>query len=357
MQNYKKIIILENQSIKKALEVLSKIKIKCLIVISQKKKVVGTITDGDIRRSLLQGKTLKTKLRDIHNKKFTYFYDNEFNKNQIQKEFEKFKNLKLIPILKKNNQISSIYSSNNFFNFLEDTKKKFNKTKVVIMAGGFGTRLAPATNVLPKPLLPIGSKTLIEIVIDKFYQQGFNNFILSVYYKKDLIKAYFKEQNNKYKLEFINEKKPLGTAGSLFFLKRYKNKSFIVTNCDNIIDTNYYSLMTHHEKYKNDITLVGTKKKFLLPYGILESDKYHNLLKIKEKPNLSFIINSGLYVINKKVIQNLKTVKKIDMNELINQSIKKKFKVGVFSLNENSWTEVGQWKEFNKFKKDNNFKF
>ena len=357
MQNYKKIIILENQSIKKGLKALSNSVIKCLIVVSVKKKVLGTITDGDIRRSLLRGKTLKTKLKDIYNKKFTYFYDNNFNKNQIQREFEKFKNLKLIPILKKNNQISSIYSSNNFYNFLGDSKKSFDKTKVVIMAGGFGTRLAPATNVLPKPLLPIGSKTLIEIVIDKFYQQGLNNFILSVFYKKDLIKAYFKEQTNKYKLKFINEKKPLGTAGSLFFLKKYQDKNFIVTNCDNIIDTNYHSLMAHHEKHKNDITLVGTKKKFLLPYGILESDKNHNLVKIKEKPNLSFIINSGLYIINKKVIKNLKTEKKMDMNELVSQSIKKKFKIGIFPLNENSWTEVGQWKEFNKFKKDNNFKF
>ncbi|MDC0896376.1 sugar phosphate nucleotidyltransferase [Candidatus Pelagibacter sp.] len=357
MQNYKKIIILENQSIKEALKLLSNTKIKCLIVINKKKEVLGTITDGDIRRSLLRGKTLKTKLKDIYNKRFTFFYDDEFKNNQIQREFEKFKNLKIIPILKKNNQISSIYSSSNFFNFLVDTKKKYNKTKILIMAGGFGTRLAPATNVLPKPLLPIGTKTLVEVVIDKFYQQRFNNFVLSIYYKKDLIKAYFKEQNNKYKLEYIDEKKPLGTAGSLFYLKKYKDKNFIVSNCDNIIDTDYHSLMASHEKNKNDITIVGAKKKFLLPYGILETDKTNNLVTIKEKPNLNFIINSGLYVISKKVVQNLKTKKKIDMNELINQSIKKRLKVGVFSLSENSWTEVGQWKEFNKFKKDNNFKF
>jgi dTDP-glucose pyrophosphorylase len=354
MSNVKKIIILSDKTLKLAMQTLSLINIKCLIVVNSKKQVIGTLTDGDVRRALVKGKSMKSKVFDICNKKFLFLLENEINKAKINSIFKKNKKLLLIPILNNSKKLMRIYTQDSIFNFSK-LSKYVKETKIVIMSGGFGTRLGPITNVLPKSLLPIGSKTMIETVVDKFLTQGFKDFIFSVFYKKNLIKTYFNELKKNYKLNFLEEKKPMGTAGSLFFLKNNKNKYFIVTNCDNFVNEDYNLILNHHVKNKNDFTVVTSKKEFKLPYGSVQLDKRNLVLGIIEKPKMNFNINTGLYIINRKVIKIMKK-RRLDMNEFINDCVSNGLNVGHYQIDQGSWKEIGQWSQFNDFVEKNHKK-
>lgn len=352
----KNCIINKKKKIKEAIKLLDSVNRNCLIVVNDDKTLIGTLTDGDIRRGFLKNISVNNKVEEICNKDYLYFREN-YNIDKIKKILSnKNKNIRLIPILDNQGRIKKLFDISSFRKLKKKLVTKTKKLKVIIMAGGEGKRLQPATNILPKPLIPIGDKTLIEIIIKKFYDQGFKNFSISLNYKKELIKSYFKDIKNKidYKLSFIEETNQLGTAGSLFYLKKERIKNFIVTNCDNILNFDYENLINYHNDKKNDLTIVGNKKKFNFSYGEIILDKENNFLKIKEKPIFNIFTNSGLYLINKNVINLLNKPKKIDMNELIGLSVKKGLKVGVFPVFDKSWIDVGQWNDYKKFLKSTN---
>jgi len=342
------LIISDKKKLKDAIKLIDSVHRNCLIVLDSKKKIVGTITDGDIRRALLKKKNIDTSLKDLCNKKYVHF-DTNYNLNNIKDILlNKKNNINIIPIINKNKKLIKIFTKASF----QKKKIKISKIKnikIVIMAGGIGKRLKPATNVLPKPLIPIGKDTLIEKVMNNFIIQGMNDFVISINYKKELIKAYFKDIRKKFKLSFIEENKPLGTAGSLYLLKRNKCNNFFVTNCDNIINVNLRSIINFHFQKNNDFTLVGNNKKINIPYGQIQRNQSGNFKDIKEKPNLKILINSGLYLINKKVIRLIKQNRKLDMNDLIKICSKKNLKIGIYTIKNNSWIDVGQWNEYKKF--------
>ena len=170
------------------------------------------------------------------------------------------------------------------------------------MAGGKGERLKPVTNILPKPLVPIGEKTIIEHIFDKFLESGSTDFYLTLKYKSRLIKAYFEESNNNYMVNFIEEEKPLGTAGSLHKLKNTLKEPFFVTNCDVIINTDYNSLYDFHKNGGYDLSLVASAKEYVIFYGTCELDSKGSLSNLVEKPSYDFLVNTGLYVLNPDVL-------------------------------------------------------
>ena len=174
------------------------------------------------------------------------------------------------------------------------------------MAGGKGTRLKPLTNVLPKPLIPLGEKTIIENIMDKFYDVGCNQFHISVNYKAEMIRYFFSALgHNKYQIDYIQEKTPLGTAGSLHLLKGKLNSTFFVTNCDILIDQDINDVLEFHKMYKNEITVVAALKNYSLPYGILETQQEGKLTKIAEKPNFTFKINTGFYILEPHLLNEI----------------------------------------------------
>ena len=355
----KKFLIKENNSIKKAINSLDEISrdFNCLLVQNNKNQIIGSITDGDIRRSLVKKSNLNLKVKNICNKEF-FFFD---KKNQNIKEIKKIilnttNNIDIVPILDSSRKLVKIFTKKNF---QKSNKKKiynYHKIKVFILAGGYGTRLKPATNILPKPLIPVGDKTLIENVIQKFYDQGLKEFIVSINYKKELIKAYFRDLKLNYNIGFIEEKKTLGTAGSISYLKKISGDNFIVTNCDTIIDLNINNLLQFQKSRKLDLTIVVNYKNYNLPYGEIDVDQNGDFIKIKEKPKYKFLINSGLYLMNKKVINLIKKDVFLNMNDLINNINSEKLKVGLYPITDNSWIDVGQWSEYQKFKKKINKK-
>ena len=342
--------IKSNDTIKDALLILNQNYHKCLLVINNEDIIEGTLTDGDIRRAFIKNKKINTRVKNICNRKFTYFYEKEIDLKKIKKIlFQKNFNIDLIPIINKKKKIIRTYSQNNFKKYVKKKKNSNINLKAFIMAGGLGTRMLPVSSVLPKPLMPIGSKTILELIMDKLKSEGINKFFLSINYKKDLIKAYFKEISSSYNIKFIEEKKPLGTAGSLFLLKKDKSKNFLVMNCDNLISINILNFYDFHKSNKYDMTIVTSQKKLKIPYGICRVDNNKSFDRIEEKPRYEFLINTGIYLISKRVISTIKPNKKLDMNTLINKIKTKKFKIGIYPVNEKSWIDVGQWEKYNEF--------
>ena len=216
------------------------------------------------------------------------------------------------------------------------------------MAGGYGTRLRPSTNILPKPLIPLQGKAIIEHIIDEFKPYNIKKYYISLNYKSILVKAFFSELKKSVNVNFLNEKKPLGTAGSLNFLLKKKINEFIVINCDTIIKTDFNKLLKFHKFSKNDISVVGAINNLEIPYGVCEIGKNRILKKIDEKPKFSFLASVGCYIINKKALRIIPKNKYLDFNELITKAIKKKLKVGVYPIDRSEWIDVGSFEYINQ---------
>ena len=347
----KKLFITKNASIKEALRQLDKTGKGCLIVVNNRNKLLGTLTDGDVRRVILKGRLLKDKISDIFRKNPIFVKKNNYSNSQIKGLFLK-RNIGVIPVVDSYKKVVDLAYPNELSS--KNTKNKNNKnlkktlTAVVIMAGGKGTRLEPFTNVLPKPLLPINEKSVIEHIIERFTKNNFYNFFITLNYKSKILKAYFQEMKPKFKLSFVDEPKPLGTAGGLRLLKNKLKKPFIVTNCDTIIDVNFDDLMNFHINNNNDATLVVSSKEHVVPYGTCKLTKKGHLQKIVEKPKFDFFVNVGMYVLNSNLIKFIPKHKTFDMTDFIQLLKRKNKQVGVYPIDDESWIDVGQWAEYRK---------
>lgn len=338
-------VITFNKSIKQAIIKMNNVGTKCLVILDKNSKFLGTLSDGDIRKSLIKGKDLKSSIRNIYNKKSKFFYKNQFSLEKAKKILIN-KNFDLIPLIDKNKKLIDIYDYTNIFN-KELPKQKLN-TFAVIMSGGKGKRLEPFTKILPKPLVPIKDTPIIDIIMEKFLFNGINKFYFSVNYKSEILKAYLRDQKKNYKVNFIEEKKPLGTAGSLSYFANKKKTDFIVSNCDIILKKNYSQIFNFHKKNKNDITIVVSKKKYTLPYGSCNVVNDKEFINIDEKPSFNFLINTGFYIINSKVLSLIPKNKEFDFTDLISKAKKRNKKILVYKVSEKDWIDIGQWPEYKK---------
>ena len=216
------------------------------------------------------------------------------------------------------------------------------------MAGGKGKRLQPFTSFLPKPMLPIEDKTVIDKIIESFLFLNTNNIFISINEKSKILQSYLSSIYKKNKLTYIKEDKFLGTAGSLSLLKNKISKNFFVSNCDTFIDVDYGSIYNFHIENKNIITIVGCIINETSPYGECKIGKTGQLIKLIEKPSRNLIVNTGFYVFNSKVLSNLKTNNYEDMNTFIEKLLTKKYKIGVFPIKEQDWNDVGDWSKYKR---------
>jgi len=349
----KNLIIEPSISIKESLLRLEKVKEKCLIIANKKNELIGTLNDGDIRRAILDGANINSKIKKYVQKK-PYFITLQKFKNlkdfQIFKiiEHKKKDNIDVIPILNKKKCVVDLLTLSK----LEQKKKIYNddlkKVPLIIMAGGKGTRLKPFTDVFPKALIPLGEIPAVEHIIQNFKSYGVNKFIISLNYKKDLIRSYFKERKFK-NLSFVEEKNPLGTAGALKLIEKKVVSDFIVSNCDTICKFNLSKFYDYHKKNKYDFTIVVASKHHEFRYGSCVIDKKGKLKKIIEKPSTQHLVNIGLYLVKPNVIKLIPKNKYLDMDTLIKKIKEKRFSVGVFPVSEDSWTDIGEWSKYSNF--------
>lgn len=351
MKIKKNLTIDQNATLDNALVKMSKWGFKSLVVLDKKYKYAGILSDGDIRKALIKGKQLTNKINQIYQKKTNFFYENNYTIEKIKKLFIN-KIIDIIPVINKKKEVVKIYLYSDLNNLkLEETKVKTKilDTAAIIMSGGKGTRLKPFTDVLPKPLMPFEGKTLIEHVVNKFIDYEIKNFIFSINYKSHLIKAFFKELNPSYSLKYIEEKTPLGTAGSLKMVKKNKFKFFFISNCDTIIKADLHDVHKFHRKKKNDITIVASNKKIKIPYGVCKTSKNKMLSKIIEKPEMNYTVNTGFYLINSEIINLVPKKNTIyHITDLINLAQKRKKRIGIYIINEKNWFDLGTTSAFQK---------
>ena len=316
---------------------------KGIVYIVQNEKITGVITDGDIRRFLLSGGSLNEKVSLIMNQN-PIMLDIEQEKEVylIMEQYE----IRSVPVINKNNNILKIY--------FDDVKVEINKEElnipVVIMAGGKGTRLYPYTQILPKPLMPIGDKTITEHIMDRFIEHGCNEFIMIVNYKKHFIKSYFIDNEDKKCVKFIDEEKFLGTGGGLRLLNKKIESTFFMTNCDILIEEDYSQILKYHKEHNNIITMVCAIKNMTIPYGTVDISEDGNVIGLKEKPELSFITNTGFYVIEPEFLQLIPENTFIHITDIIQQCIEEGRNVGVYKIEEDKWLDMGQLDELEKMK-------
>ena len=313
--------------------------LQVLLVVDNDEHLVGIITDGDIRRALLQGLGLKTAVAKIMCSKPRILPVTATAKDA--KLLMQRHNIRQIPLIDELGRVHDLVVWTDCFRVPQVKRKE----KVVIMAGGKGTRLDPFTRILPKPMIPIGDKPILEIIMDKFYQQGFTDFILSLGYKAEIVKMYFAENNNRpYHIDYIIEDEPLGTAGALQLLKDRITDTFVVVNCDVILEPDFSRLLKHHREQNNAITLVGSVKDFTIPYGVLKTNG-QEMLELEEKPSFHFLVNTGMYCLEPRVLSHITNGEAIAMTDLLILAKKQGDKVGVFPYH-GQWFDVGQWEDY-----------
>ena len=326
--------------------------IECIKVLDQTaKKIVfvtgqlgleGAVTDGDIRRYILQNGDFSIPVENIMNAHPIFLYENE-RKQAKQILYEK--HIEAVPIIDYQKNIVDIVFWNDVYDEINDVKRKDKiNVPVVIMAGGKGTRLYPYTKVLPKPLIPIGELTIIERIMERFKTYGCEQFYLTVNYKKNMIKAYLEEQSNFGKIHYIEEEKFLGTGGSLYLLKDTLKETFFVSNCDILIDADYADIIRYHKEKKHKITMVTSLKNYVIPYGVINVHNGGEIKNIVEKPEYNFQVNTGLYVLEPEVLDEIPNNEFFHITELINMYIKKGEPIGVYPITGNAWLDMGEIK-------------
>ena len=342
----KELTINPNITISQAMKALDATAKKCMLVVTKNNELLGTLTDGDLRRSILSGLKFSEKITKIYNTNPTFLLQGSYTTREAE-NLLKNKELDLIPIVNENNVVVDYVTWSTLDND-SPLLKTLENVPVVIMAGGKGTRLEPFTKILPKPLVPVHEKPIIEHIIDRFINLGCIDFYLMVNYKSRILKAYFEELQPKYRVNFIEELEPLGTAGSLSYLDGKFNQPFFVSNCDIIVKADYASLYEFHQKGGYDVTLVASAKDYIIPYGTCELNADGHLAHINEKPHYDFLINTGLYVLNPEVLKLIPENEFFHITQLIQNVKDKGRKVGVFPIDDDAWIDVGQWAEYKK---------
>ena len=340
----KDIIVQPNITIREAMKALDKTSEKCLLIVDNNNKLLGTLTDGDLRRNILFGAKFSKDISDCYHTEPTVLLEGSYGKEEVKQLLHE-KKLDLIPVVDEKDHVIDYITWSKLGEDIQP-EKSLKNVQVVIMAGGKGTRMEPFTKVLPKALVPIQEKPIIEHIIERFTQGGCNEFYLTLNYKGRIMKAYFEELQVDYKMHFVDEQEPLGTAGSLRFLDEKFSKPFFVTNCDIIIKIDYIKLYDFHQKGGYDVTLVASSKEYNIPYGTCELNGDGHLSHINEKPKYDFLINTGLYILNPDILQLIPENKFYHITHLIEDAKNQGKRVGVFPIDDDAWIDIGQWAEY-----------
>ena len=346
MVKLKEIIVNVNSNAINAIEAINKTNAYIALIVDNEMRLVGTITDGDIRRGLLNGKALDSNVREFMNKNFFSMKEGELSKDKIEKAFKK--DITQMPILDSNGKVKELLQKEEM---LKRCKLPINT--VVIMAGGKGKRLLPHTMNCPKPMITINGKPMLEIILEKCMHFGFDNFYISVNYLKDQIINYFGNGNNwGVKIEYLYEEQPLGTAGSLSLLPEDDkiNNSILILNGDIITNLDLALLTEFHAKHNAEMTIAAKQSSYTIPYGVINTSGLE-LETIEEKPTYNFLVSAGIYIIKPSILKYIKKNTFFDMPDLVSIIKSNNSKVITFPIHE-YWLDVGRPENLEKVSKE-----
>jgi dTDP-glucose pyrophosphorylase len=340
--NLSDFLVTENKTVLNVMRVIDN-NTKGIAFLSENERLLGVVTDGDIRRHILRKGNLNAPISEIANYKPKYVT----NENIVDYfVYMKKYSITALPVVNKDKKILTI-------RFLYDNKPLHNtnmNVPVVIMAGGKGTRLYPYTQILPKPLIPIGDKTITEIIMDHFEAFGCKHFDMIVNYKKNFIKSFFVDNEIKRNIDFIEESDFYGTGGGLKLLEGRYTEAFFVTNCDILVEEDYSDIMKYHKEQKNIITIVSAMKNITIPYGTIELNTEGQVVNLVEKPSFSFLTNTGLYILEPRFLDKIPSSSFIHITDVIQSCIDQGEKVGIYPISEYAWMDMGQMEELEKMR-------
>ncbi len=317
-----------------------------IYVVDQSDRLIGCLTDGDIRRWIISGGDLSVKIDVAMNRdpKYVIVEDADIGMKRMSEE-----QIDSIAVVDDKMRIVDIIFYEAYRKLRKQPKRNALKgIPVIVMAGGKGTRLYPYTKILPKPLIPIGDIPIMERILNRFSDYGVLEFYVTVNYRKEMIKSYFSDTFHEYRIHYIDEEKPLGTAGSIRLIKKRFQTPVIVTNCDILIDADYAKVMDLHISSGNDMTIISSLKNTVIPYGVLHSKERGIVTSMQEKPNISYFINTGMYVINPEFTDWIPEDTFFHMTELADLLMKKGKQVGMYPVSENSFLDMGEFEEMKK---------
>ena len=344
LEKIKNRVIAPDSSILVAMKKMDEIKMKILFVYDSD-KFEGILTLGDIQRAIIKGHSLTEGVLSILDRNKIYANASE-SIDSIKEKMESIR-AELMPVLK-DDKLVEVYTWEDLFGKASEPQKKLIDLPVVIMAGGKGTRLKPITNVIPKPLVPVGDKTILEVIMDQFESIGCHKFYMSVNYKADMMKYYLSQLPHQYDVEFFMEDKPLGTIGSVSLLKGKITTPFFVSNCDSINEQDYRDVYDYHVNNHNDLTIVTMVKSFKIPYGVIETGEDGLMTSLSEKPELTYQVNTGVYILNPTCIDEIPEGEFFHITHLMEKIKARGGRVGCFPVSEHSWRDMGEWPEYLK---------
>lgn len=346
VSNWKEAILKPEDTLEKAIRVLDQVKEKIILISDDQGRLLGTITDGDIRRALIKHVEMKTLLVDVMFKEPTSASVRDDYQTIL--EIMKSKDILHIPILDSEKKIIGLET-------LQDLVQDNNKhNPVVLMAGGFGKRLEELTTEIPKPLLKIGDKPILETILEQLIENGFVNFFISTHYLAEKIRKYFGDGSKwGVSIQYIYEEKPLGTAGALGLLpKNLPDHPIIMMNGDLLTKLNIELMLKYHIKQAANATVCVTKHHLQVPFGVI-NHKNQNILSIDEKPIHRFFINAGIYILDASLVKSIKGIKYMDMPEFLGEQIEKGSRIKMFPVHE-YWIDIGGLNEYEIANKEMN---
>ncbi|HUJ19461.1 MAG TPA: nucleotidyltransferase family protein [Nitrospirota bacterium] len=339
MKEWKKVLVPVSSSIRKTIETIDLGALQIAVAVDENGRLVGTVTDGDIRRGLLRGLSLDDTVEKIMNAHPTTVRSHENRETVLA--LMKSKSFHQIPIVDEEGRVVGIEILD------ELIRGKQPDNVVVIMAGGVGSRLRPLTDDCPKPLLKVGSKPILEIILENFIDQGFRKFYISVNYKAEMIEEYFGDGSRwGVGLTYLREKAPLGTAGALTLLADELKKPVIIMNGDLLTRLNFHQLLDFHKEHNAKATMCVRDYDYQVPYGVVTIDK-HRLAGIEEKPIHHFFVSAGIYVFDPEVVALVPKNRYFDMPDLFQELIRQNKETAVFPIRE-YWIDIGRIDDFEK---------
>jgi dTDP-glucose pyrophosphorylase len=336
-------------TVKEALKKLDRTAQKVLLVVDETDRLLGTLSDGDIRRYILKGKDLDCVIEGVYNTSPISINEDELSPDLVKTLLIEHK-IELLPILDCEGRVTGYRSWSDAFGEKGAAARREGNPDipVVIMAGGRGARLEPFTRILPKPLIPVGEKPIIEMIIDEFYKQGLNRYFLTINYKGEMIKSYFDNEPHEYDLRYFKEDDFLGTAGGLKLLENEIDELFFVSNCDVIVKFDIADVLRFHSERSAALTVLSSIQHHKIPYGVVHYKNGGEVTEISEKPEFTFTINTGVYLLSKRVLKFIPDNTRYDMTDLIQNLTNNGEKVITYPVNENDYIDIGQWEEYKK---------
>jgi dTDP-glucose pyrophosphorylase/predicted transcriptional regulator len=336
--DWRKVLLRPNEPLSKAIEVLDKEDYKIVLVVDELNRLLGTVTDGDVRRALIRHCEMKTEINEFMHKNPKFAHINEDRKKILHNLKEN--NLLQMPLVDGQGVLVGLETYRHL------TEKSSYDNPVFLMAGGFGKRLHPLTLETPKPLLKVGSKPILQIILESFIDAGFHRFYISTHYKSEKVRDHFRNGDLwDVSIEYVHEEEPLGTAGALGLLPDdIPNIPIIMMNGDLLTKVNFELLLQYHKEAGGLATMCVREYDFEVPYGVVSVNQ-NRIKRIVEKPVHKFFVNAGIYVINPELFRSIRRNSYIDMPDFLQNKVEQGVQINMFPIHE-YWLDIGRMEDF-----------